>query len=251
MTEPGPIDVAVVGSANMDLVARVARLPRPGETVPGAGYAEVPGGKGANQAVAAARMGASVGFVASLGADAFGDALFFGLETEGIDLRFVTRAASEPTGVAMIWVEDSGQNEIVVVPGANAVARNFLFVQAVEAAKVSLFQLEIPVEVVAEGLRVASGLTIFDPAPAIPLPEDFPWDRVLGAHAERDGGGGPGRHPPSGCRLLRGGRRCLSVAGRGDGGHHPRRTRLLLEERPRRGLRPALSDYRGRCHRRR
>lgn len=178
MTEPGPIDVAVVGSANMDLVARVARLPRPGETVPGAGYAEVPGGKGANQAVAAARMGASVGFVASLGADAFGDALFFGLETEGIDLRFVTRAASEPTGVAMIWVEDSGQNEIVVVPGANAVARNFLFVQAVEAAKVSLFQLEIPVEVVAEGLRVASGLTIFDPAPAIPLPEDFPWDRV-------------------------------------------------------------------------
>lgn len=171
-------DVAVVGSANMDLVSRVARLPRPGETVPGLEYREIPGGKGANQAIAAARMGARVSFCGSLGLDPFGEALAAGLDNEGIDNRLVNRDPIEPTGVAMIWVEESGQNEIVVVPGANGMAENFQVDQAVTEAKLALFQLEIPVEVVVNGLRTAAGLTMFDPAPAINLPPDFPWERV-------------------------------------------------------------------------
>jgi len=175
---PAGIEVAVVGSANMDLVTRVARLPKPGETILGADFRKIPGGKGANQAVAAARMGARVSFAASLGADAFSDTLAAGLKSEGVDIGLVIRDPIEPTGVAMIWVEESGQNEIVVVAGANGRAENFRVEEAVAEAKVALFQLEIPLGVVVNGLNAANGLTIFDPAPALDLPPDFPWERV-------------------------------------------------------------------------
>src|SRR5690348_2601635 len=111
--------VVVVGSINMDLVVRVARLPRPGETLSGHDFRTFPGGKGANQAVAAARLGARVTMIGRVGDDAFGPALRAGLEVEGVNTEPVRVTEGCPSGVAVIGVEDSGQNAIVIVPGAN------------------------------------------------------------------------------------------------------------------------------------
>src|SRR5437867_7229581 len=112
--------VAVVGSVNLDLVARTERLPRPGETVTGATFARHPGGKGANQAVAAARLGAEVSFTGAVAVDDLADEALAGLEREGVDLSSV-RWIGEPdvhTGVALILVDAAGENQIVVAPGA-------------------------------------------------------------------------------------------------------------------------------------
>jgi ribokinase len=113
-----PPSVAVVGSINLDLVARVGKLPRPGETLTGARLAYVPGGKGANQAVAAARLGAQVRFVGAVGEDEFGKLAVRELRRAGVDLSR-TQVVRSKTGVALILVDDVGENQIVVVPGAN------------------------------------------------------------------------------------------------------------------------------------
>jgi len=169
--------VAVVGSLNTDLVARAPRLPRPGETLAGHAFAQVAGGKGGNQAVAAARLGAQVAMVGCVGADPNGDWLRAGLVAEGIDCAALETAARTPTGVALIVVDDTSQNAIVIVAGSNGdvtpatVARH----DAVLArADVVVCQLETPADAVLAALRAACGAgrtTILNPAPAAgPLP---------------------------------------------------------------------------------
>lgn len=162
-------DVCVVGSANLDLVATVQRLPGPGETVGGTSFAEYPGGKGLNQAVAAARAGARTAFVGAVGTDSAGDALLAVMRGDGIDHAGVSRVA-EPTGRALIGVSSSGENSIIVVPGANATVSG----AGLPAAKVVLAQLEVPVHAVEQALRAAraaGAITVLNPAPAQPLPE--------------------------------------------------------------------------------
>lgn len=165
-------DVAVVGSVNLDLVVTTARLPRPGETVTGTRYAEHAGGKGLNQAVAAARSGASVALVAAVGDDDAGGHLRALAEGEGIDVSSVDVIPGAPTGRALITVDDGAENSIVVVPGANFLVRAHL----PSDARVVLAQLEIPVDQVIAAFRAARGrgaLTILNPAPAVPLPDEL------------------------------------------------------------------------------
>ena len=122
MSEPAPangFDVVVVGSLNLDLVVRTQRLPGPGETVSGSDYQEFPGGKGLNQAVAAARAGALVAFVGAVGDDDAGRRLRDVVRAEGIDERWLLTVTGAPTGRALIAVDDNAENSIVVVPGAN------------------------------------------------------------------------------------------------------------------------------------
>ena len=157
-------DVVVVGSANLDVVARTLRLPGPGETVLGSDFAEHPGGKGLNQAVAAARAGASVAFVGAVGDDDAGRTLHSVAATEGIDVSGLSVADGVVTGRAVITVDDSGENSIVVVPGANASAH----VGDLPAATVVLAQLEIPVATVIAAFavaRTAGSRTVLNPAP--------------------------------------------------------------------------------------
>jgi ribokinase len=156
-----PPDLTVVGSINLDLVTRVERLPRPGETVSGATLERIPGGKGANQAVAAARLGAEVRLVGRVGADPFATEALAGLREAGVTLD--VREVPEPTGVAVILVADGGDNVIAVVPGANA------FVGGFAAAGSVLCQLEIPDEAVREARAQAAWLCV-NAAPARPLP---------------------------------------------------------------------------------
>ena len=167
-------DVVVVGSANLDLVATVDRLPVPGETVSARSYAEHPGGKGLNQAVASRRSGARTAFIGCLGRDAAGDALHRVMTEEGIDAYVVDVAA--PTGRALIAVDDHAENSIVVVPGANhqmgiGVIDDHRSV--LSAARVVLAQLEVPLDAVEAAFaiaRLAGAITILNPAPAADLP---------------------------------------------------------------------------------
>ncbi len=159
--------VCVVGSANLDLVARTARLPAAGETVLGTDFAQHPGGKGLNQAIAAARAGAPTSFIGALGDDDAGRLLLAQLEGAGVDTRGVARSA-RPTGRAMITVDERGENSIVVVPGAN----DDVAVASLSPAGVLLAQLEVPIATVATALRLATeaGMaTVLNPAPAAPL----------------------------------------------------------------------------------
>lgn len=171
-----PARVTVVGSLNMDLVVRAPRIPRPGETIIGGEFRTVPGGKGANQAVAAARLGAQVAMVGRVGGDAFGGLLLENLAAAGVDHTFVTRDVEAATGVALIEVDDAGQNSIVVVSGANmrlAPADVEAAAAAIGVADVLLLQLESPLETVTRAAQVAHarGVTvILNPAPARPVP---------------------------------------------------------------------------------
>jgi ribokinase len=171
-TDPTSFDVCVVGSANLDLVATAARLPLPGETVHGTGFAEHPGGKGLNQAVSAARCGASVAFVGAVGGDAAGDALSSVLVDEGIATGFLA-SVPQPTGRALIGVStDSGENSIIVVSGANAL----VVADEMPASAVVLTQLEVPVATVRAALqlgRARGAVTMLNPAPAMELPADL------------------------------------------------------------------------------
>jgi ribokinase len=163
-------DVCVVGSANLDLVATVAHAPAPGETVLGHSYAEHPGGKGLNQAVAAARSGATTAFLGALGTDAAADRLRHVLEVDGIDHAGVRVVDGLPTGRALITVADDGENSIVVVPGANAA----VVVDSMPSAGVVLAQLEIPLDAVVGAFRLAKAsgtTTVLNPAPAAELPD--------------------------------------------------------------------------------
>ncbi|MBL8815909.1 MAG: ribokinase [Planctomyces sp.] len=165
--------VVVVGSINMDLVVRSERLPRPGETLIGRDFDEIPGGKGANQAVAAARLGASVTMIGRVGSDAFGETLRRGLESEHVHVQHVLVTAGVSSGVAVIGVEDSGQNCITVVPGANGRLMPEDLSSAedvIRVADVMLLQLEIPVTTVLAAIDIAHrhGIRIIlDPAPAV------------------------------------------------------------------------------------
>lgn len=174
--------VLVVGSINMDLVVETAQFPAPGETVLGQGFRTFAGGKGANQAVAACRLGAQVTLIGCVGKDAFGRELIDHLQREGVDTRHVRIDERASTGVASITV-CRPENSIVVVPGANhaLVPDDLLAAEAAFcAADVVLCQLEIPLATVeaAAALAVRHGKPfLLNPAPAIPLPESL-LDRV-------------------------------------------------------------------------
>jgi ribokinase len=163
----GPPSIAVVGSINLDLVGRCERLPRPGETVTGATFQRVPGGKGANQALAAARLGARVRLAGAVGDDSFAEEALALLRAGNVDLTGVRRLGGT-TGVALILVGDDGENQIVVAPGANAQVE----VDGRGDADAVLCQLEIPVETVAAAARGARFFCL-NAAPARPLPPDL------------------------------------------------------------------------------
>lgn len=168
----------VIGSINMDLVARVDRFPKPGETLTGTAFSTVPGGKGANQAVMLARLGAPVAMVGGVGKDGFGDAYLRGLEADGVGTSLIGRFDS-PTGVAMIEVDASGENHIVVVPGANREVTPAFLAKTLPASVFSgivLMQLEIPMDSVlyaARRIEGAGGRLILDPAPMQPMPDEL------------------------------------------------------------------------------
>lgn len=173
-----PPQVAVVGSANVDLVARTERLPGPGETVLGHEFFEAPGGKGLNQAVAAARAGARTAFVAMVGQDAAADLVRSVLDADHIDASAVG-TCDLPTGRALIGVSDDGENSIIVVPGANArLLPPSITVHGplIAAAGVVLAQLEVPIETIIaafEAARAVGVTTILNPAPATALPREL------------------------------------------------------------------------------
>ncbi len=154
-----PVELTVVGSINLDLVARVERLPRAGETLTGGDFVRVPGGKGANQAVAAARLGARVRMVGAVGDDPLADEALAGLLEAGVELE-LTRAGT--TGIALILVSADGENQIVVVPGANAE------VPPTSPTGAVLGQLEVPDDVVLAAAREASFFAL-NAAPARPI----------------------------------------------------------------------------------
>ena len=161
-------DVTVIGSANLDLVVRAERHPLPGETLLGLAYAEYPGGKGLNQAVAAARAGASTAFVGAVGDDNAGHTLMAVASNDHINLEQLTVVPDVPTGRALITVDAAGENSIVVVPGAN----QSVDVSTLPRSSVALVQLEIPIGTVQDALasaREAGSTTILNPAPAAEL----------------------------------------------------------------------------------
>ena len=164
--------IVVVGSSNMDLVVKTPRIPLPGETILGGDFLMTPGGKGANQAVAAAKLGACVYFIAKLGKDIFGDQSLANFTKESIHTEYITQTDDASSGVALITVDDAGENMIVVAPGANGM----LSPEDVEKAQPAIAssgavaaQLEVPLETVEYAARLTrrSGVPfILDPAPA-------------------------------------------------------------------------------------
>lgn len=161
--------VVVVGSANLDLVATTGRHPQPGETLIGSDYREYPGGKGLNQAVAAARAGAATRFFCALGNDDAGRFLRSVAVAEGIDVNSIYESPSSPTGRALIVVDEHGENSIIVIPGSNTACPPGA---AEHASDVVLAQLEVPVATVVESFTTARKIgatTILNPAPAAEL----------------------------------------------------------------------------------
>lgn len=169
-------DVFVVGGLNYDYVVRAARLPRPGESVQGRAFLEAPGGKGANQALAAARLGVPSVLLAKVGRDGRAKTAEEALLREGVDLSLLCRDDRAPTGVALVCVDKSGRKQITVAPGANARLHPSEIRKAedrIRAAKILLVQLEIPVNAVKAAIEIArrAGVrVILDPAPARPIP---------------------------------------------------------------------------------
>jgi ribokinase len=170
-------DILVIGSLNADLVVRAERFPAPGETIRGGDLATIPGGKGANQAVAAARLGSRVAMIGRVGADAFGATLIQNLERNGVEAAGVVRDDSAATGTAIIVVDAHGQNSIVLSPGANGRLTPADLPQAsLGGARLLLLQLEIPLETVVHAARLAGekGLRVLlNPAPARDLPDEL------------------------------------------------------------------------------
>jgi ribokinase len=173
MGDSTEFDVVVVGSCNLDLVSSTDHLPSPGETLRAVTYAEHAGGKGLNQAVACARMGARVAFIGCVGNDSAGTILRELLESEGIDTTQL-RTVSAPTGRAFITVDANGENMIVIVAGANAHLGDSAI--TVPRTKVLLTQLEIPLPVVTDVLtqaRLQTSVTVLNPAPATALTKEL------------------------------------------------------------------------------
>jgi ribokinase len=167
--------ITVVGSLNMDLVINAKKIPRPGETVMGRSFKQIPGGKGGNQADAAAKLGSEVCMIGCVGDDAMGKLLISSLKADGVNVDSVLVKAEAATGVAAIVVEDSGDNAITVAPGANyaLTAQDIEGISAViEKSAILLLQLEITMETVRASLRIAKSagtITILNPAPAAEL----------------------------------------------------------------------------------
>lgn len=173
MTETPQAEIAVVGSANVDLVVPVDRLPGAGQTVLGGDHLRIAGGKGANQAVAAARLGRRVAMIARVGDDDHGRQLLASLDGSGIDISHVTVTTEAPSGIALITVDLHGENTIAVSPGANArlsVADVRAAAGLLRTAAVTLVQLEIDLATVAAAIESAMGIVVLNPAPAAVLP---------------------------------------------------------------------------------
>ena len=171
--------IMVVGSSNTDMIIKMDQLPRPGETILGGQFVTAAGGKGANQAVAAARAGGAVTFVARVGEDMFGSQAVEGFVRDGISVEYVFKDKASPSGVALIFVAKDGENSIAVAGGANGNLSPADLEKAKPAlirAKILVAQLEIPLETVqaAAELAAAHGVTfILNPAPARPLPDSL------------------------------------------------------------------------------
>jgi ribokinase len=168
--------ILVVGSSNTDMIIKLDRIPRPGETILGGAFVTAAGGKGANQAVGAARAGGQVTFIARVGQDMFGDQAVAGLVRDGINVEHVTRDKTDPSGVALIFVARDGENSIAVAGGANTKLSPADVRRAKAAftgASVLVMQLETPIETVqaaADLAAKAGARVILNPAPALPLP---------------------------------------------------------------------------------
>ena len=171
--------IVVVGSTNTDMVIKASRLPQPGETILGGTFFMSAGGKGANQAVAAARLGASVTFIAKTGYDIFGKQAIELFEKEGIDITGISRDKFQPSGVALITVDETGENCIVVAPGANATLTPEdinQFKEKIENASFVLMQLETPIETVetVANIAISKDVTVvLNPAPAAKLSDEL------------------------------------------------------------------------------
>jgi ribokinase len=172
-------NVVVVGSCMLDQITRAVKLPQAGETATGTSYATGFGGKGANQAVMAARLGARVSMVARLGSDPVGQQTLDNFRAQQIDTRHVGIADNQTSGIAPIWVDETtGQNRIIVVPGANALLSASdvdAAAQAIERAHVVVCQLETPVDATRRAFAIArraGAVTLLNPAPAAPVPDD-------------------------------------------------------------------------------
>ena len=171
--------IIVIGSSNTDMVIKSKRLPLPGETILGGNFLMNAGGKGANQAVAAARLDGNVTFVTKTGNDMFGTEALLLFEKEGIDIRFIIKDAENPSGVALITVDEKGENSIVVAPGSNGTLSAYDIKDEIfETGNSDLFlmQLEIPVttvEFVAQKAASKGNRVILNPAPAMQLPDDL------------------------------------------------------------------------------
>ena len=155
--------VTVIGSANIDLITRVPRCPKPGESLIGTSFARATGGKGASQAVAAGRLGARVAFIGRVGDDAFGGMQRDSLAASGVDVSRLAADANEPTGTAVILVGDDGQNSIIVTPAANNCVTPACIASAedlIARSDVVLLQLEIPLESVEAALDIAKAKEI-------------------------------------------------------------------------------------------
>jgi ribokinase len=171
--------ITVIGSSNTDMVVKTERFPKPGETIIGGEFFMFPGGKGANQAVAAARLGGDVTFVAKVGNDVFGKQALEGFKTENINTKYVFTDESAASGVALITVNAEGENEIVVASGANGELNNKDITTAKKAiteAEVIVLQLEVPIETVAFAIEQslkANKRIILNPAPAQALADEL------------------------------------------------------------------------------
>ena len=171
--------IVVIGSINTDMVVRSSQLPFPGQTLMGHSFQTTGGGKGANQAVAAARLGAEVSLIARIGDDAFGKMSIENFKKENINIENIYTDRDAPSGVAFIVVDDKGENIIVVAPGANATLNEKDIQDAedvIKKADVILFQLEIPMSTVAEGIRLAkkhNRMVMLNPAPAASIPKEI------------------------------------------------------------------------------
>ncbi|CAK7085070.1 ribokinase [Tissierella sp. P1] len=170
--------ITVVGSMNMDLVIKVNEIPQIGETLLGNELLQIPGGKGANQGVAIAKLNNEIIFLGKVGKDVFGDALIESMKESGVNIEHIEKT-DESTGIAVINVDKYGNNNIIVIPGANGdVDKGYLqrHLIAFEKADIVVFQLEVPLETVKEGLKIARKLgktTILNPAPAYELDDEI------------------------------------------------------------------------------
>lgn len=172
-------NIVVVGSSNTDMIIKVPRIPKPGETILGGSFSTAAGGKGANQAVAAARAGGDVTFIACLGKDMFGEQALHGFELEKMNVNYIRKIDGVPSGVALIFVAEDGENSIAVASGTNALLTSEDVQRAAPAftkADILLMQLETPLATVQAAAKLASDhnvKTILNPAPAQPLGDDL------------------------------------------------------------------------------